>query len=151
MTISVAPGNKRRNLQNPRLASANMLYSSEDVIKLYEISRNTLTNWISDGLQFIAAEPRLFLGACLNEYHRQRRHKASQPLGHFETSCYACKQRHSLIEGELFVTPGRTDGLFKATRICPQTGKHANRYVTDEQLDEIYSLRQSNPGSQTPD
>jgi hypothetical protein len=151
MTTSVASGNKRRNLQSPRLASANMLYSSEEVIKLYEISRNTLTNWISDGLQFIAAEPRLFLGACLNEYHRQRRHRASQPLGRFETSCYACKQRHSLIEGELVVVPGKTAGLFKVARLCPQTGKHANRYVTGEQLDEIYGLRQSNPGSQTPD
>lgn len=43
MNVYDFPPKKRRNLQSERKAKCHQLYSSDDVIKLYEISRNTLT------------------------------------------------------------------------------------------------------------
>ncbi len=49
MNASVADRKKRRNLQSASQAKIHQLYSGDDVIKLYGISRNTLTNWIGGG------------------------------------------------------------------------------------------------------
>ena len=73
MNMPASPRNKRRNLQSSCKANMHQLYSSDDVIKLYDISRNTLTNWIADGLPFIAAGIRLFRGKELNAFHARRK------------------------------------------------------------------------------
>lgn len=135
MTASLSAKKKRRNLQSPRLARVHQLYSGEDVIKLYEISRNTLTNWIGEGFQFVAAEPRLFRGADLNVFHGLMSAKArGQPLGPFAARCLGCKRAHSLTEGEISVAPGRSEGVFKGSRRCPDTSVQANRYVSSDEL-----------------
>lgn len=152
MTAASAPGKKRRNLQSDRKARIHQLYSSDDVIKLYEISRNTLTNWVAGGLSFIDAEPRLFRGSELNAFHSRRREKAAgAPLGQFLVNCFACKRSHSLLEGEISISPGRTGGIFRVSRTCPDTGARANRFVCSEELETLQQIREANPGLQTPD
>lgn len=152
MTAANAPRKKRRNLQSDRRARLHQLYSNDDVIKLYEISRNTLTNWIADGLSFIDAEPRLFRGSDLNAFHGRRRVKAAgEPLGLFLVNCFGCKRSHSLLEGEISISPGRTEGVFRASLTCPDTGARANRYVCSEEVEAIQRLRETNPGRETRD
>ncbi|MBB3542432.1 helix-turn-helix domain-containing protein [Rhizobium sp. BK399] len=152
MTVASALRKKRRNLQSDRKANLHQLYSSDDVIKLYEISRNTLTNWIADGLPFIDAGSRLFRGSDLNAFHSRRRLKAAgEPLGRFLVNCFGCKRSHSLLEGDVSVSPGRTDGIFRVSKICPDTGVRANRFVCREELDTLQRLRETDPGSKTPD
>lgn len=146
------PRKKRRNLQSNRKARHHQLYSSDDVIKLYEISRNTLTNWIADGLPFIDAQWRLFRGLDLNAFHSRRREKAvGEPLGRFLVKCFGCKRSHSLLEGDVSVFPGRTDGIFRVSKTCPETGVMANRFVCSEELEALQRLCETNPGSETPD
>jgi hypothetical protein len=152
MTAASVPQKKRRNLQSNRKARLHQLYSSDDVIKLYEISRNTLTNWIADGLIFIEAEPRLFRGSDLNSFHSRRREKAAgEPLGRFLVNCFGCKRSHSLLEGEISVSPGRTEGVFRVSRTCPDTGVRANRFVCNEEWETLQRFRETNPGGETPD
>lgn len=152
MTAASAPRRKRRNLQSERKARIHQLYSSDDVIKLYQISRNTLTNWIADGLALIDAEPRLFRGSDLNAFHSRRREKAAgQPLGQFRANCFACKRSHSLLEGEISISPGRTGEIFRVSRTCPDTGARANRFVCRKELETLQRHREANPGLQTPD
>ncbi len=109
MSAPITSRKKRRNLQSDRKAKCHQLYSSDDVIKLYEISRNTLTNWIAKGLPFVDAEMRLFRGKDLNAFHTRRRERASgAPLAPFMANCFGCKGSHSLIDGDISIDPGRT-------------------------------------------
>ncbi|MBB3315517.1 hypothetical protein FHT77_001359 [Rhizobium sp. BK181] len=152
MTAASAPRKNRRILQSDRKARLHQLYSSDDVIKLYEISRNTLTNWIADGLPFIDAGLRLFRGSDLNAFHSRRRLKAAgEPLGRFLVNCFGCKRSHSLLEGHVSVSPGRTDRIFRVSKTCPDTGVRANRFVCREELETLQRHRETDPGSKTPD
>jgi hypothetical protein len=152
MNVYDFPPKKRRNLQSERKAKCHQLYSSDDVIKLYEISRNTLTNWIAEGLPFVDGEVRLFHGKDLNAFHARRREKASgAPLAPFMVNCFGCKGSHSLIDGEISIGPGRTLGVYRASITCPDTGVTANRYVCSEQVETIRKLREANPGRETRD
>lgn len=152
MNAVSASRKKRRNLQSDRKARLHQLYSSDDVIKLYDISRNTLTNWIADGLGFINADQRLFRGFDLNAFHKQRRVKATgAALGPFAARCFGCKRSHSLLSGDIVISPGRTPELFRVSKICPDTGVPANRYVCAEELEALQGLRATNLGRKTPD
>lgn len=152
MSAPITSRKKRRNLQSDRKAKCHQLYSSDDVIKLYEISRNTLTNWIAKGLPFVDAEMRLFRGKDLNAFHTRRRERASgAPLAPFMANCFGCKGSHSLIDGKISIDPGRTPGMFRASVRCPDTGVPANRYVCSEEVDTIRKLREANPGRETRD
>lgn len=152
MTAATSPRKKRRNLQSNRKARLHQLYSSDDVIKLYEISRNTLTNWIAGGLGFIEAEQRLFRGSELNAFHNRRRVKAAgECLGLFSARCFGCKRSHSMLAGEISVSPGRTPGLFRVSKICPDTGVWANRFFGREDLETLHRFRETSLGSETPD
>lgn len=152
MSALITPRKKRRNLQSDRKARCHQLYSNDDVIKLYEISRNTLTNWIAEGLPFADAEIRLFRGKDLNDFHARRRKRASgPPLGPFMANCFGCKGTHSLIDGDISIHPGRTPGMFRASVTCPHTGVPANKYVCSEEMDTIRKRREANPGCETRD
>lgn len=152
MSAPITPRKKRRNLQSDRKAKCHQLYSSDDVIKLYEISRNTLTNWISDGLSFIDSDVRLFRGKDLNAFHARRRERASgAPLAPFMANCFGCKGSHSLLDGDISIDPGRTPGMFRASVTCRHTGVPANRYVCSEEVATIWKLREANPGRETRD
>ena len=152
MSAPITPRKKRRNLQSDRKARCHQLYSSDDVIKLYEISRNTLTNWIAEGLPFADAEMRLFRGKDLNAFHARRRKGASgPPLAPFMANCFGCKGTHSLIDGDISIHPGRTPGMFRASVTCPHTRVPANKYVCSEEIDTIRKLREANPGCETRD
>lgn len=152
MKVSPAHKKKRRNRQSDRCAKVHQLYSSDDVIKLYEISRNTLTNWIGDGLPFINAEPRLFRGSDLNAFHGRRnaKNKAQLP-GPFAARCFGCKRTHALTDGDILVVAGRSTGVFRVSRLCPDTGKQANRYISSGELEALKKARETNTGSKTPD
>lgn len=152
MNGSQFPSKKRCNLQSDKKAKTHQLYSGDDVIKLYEISRNTLTNWIADGLPFLDTGVRLFRGKDLNAFHARRRKRASgAPLGPFMANCFHCKRYHSLIEGEISIFPGRTQGVFRASITCPDSGNTANRYLSSEEVETIQRLREANPGRETRD
>lgn len=152
MTVASVLRKKRRNLQSDRKARLHQLYSSDDVIKLYEISRNTLTNWVAEGLPFVNANPRLFRGSDLNAFHAARKKKNSDQLrGKFWVNCFGCKGSHSLLGGEISIVSGRTDGVFRVYKICPDTGVRANKYVCSGELQTLHEHRATNPGSETPD
>lgn len=64
------------------------VYSVEEVMRLYSVSRNTISNWISAGLQPSACgTPQLFHGAELGRFHIARR-----TLRSGEFKCFGCKE-----------------------------------------------------------
>ncbi|MDI7862840.1 helix-turn-helix domain-containing protein [Rhizobiaceae bacterium n13] len=142
---------RRRNLQNARLARTNWLYRPEDVVELYGICRNTLTNWVKTGLVRLEHEGRhLFRGDDLNAFHRQRREDAKRPCEFYEVHCFACKCKHSLLQVN-FETQLTRFGDVRLAIECPDRGKPTAKRVTREQLERIVAMRESSPKTKTPD
>ena len=71
---------------------ANTVYSVEDVMRLYDVCRNTLSNWVSSGLRPIdTRQPQLFRGADLLQFQADRRARTSLQLRSGEFKCLGCK------------------------------------------------------------
>lgn len=152
MSSPVSPRKKRRNAQSDKKAKLHQLYADDDVVKLYEVCRNTLINWVAAGLPFINAKPRLFRGADLNAFHRKRRATLiGKPLGPHEARCLGCKGHHSLLDGEIDVSAAGSRGTFSVSVACPETGSRAYRWINREELETLERLRETNPGPKTPD
>lgn len=145
-----AKGRKRKNLKDPRIARAHWFYTFEDVKALYGVSGNTLRSWMSNGLEVIEAEKRLFLGRRLNEFHARRRKQAKRPCSFGEIYCVCCKQKHSLISVSFSI---EWSGKFKTAISvkCPETGKRARSFVSESDLERLRELRNSKSSAEIPD
>lgn len=152
MSSPVSAKKKRRNAQSDQKAKLHWLYADDDVIKLYDVCRNTLINWVAAGLPFINAKQRLFRGADLNAFHRKRRAKLiGEPLGLHEAKCFGCKRHHSLLEGVIDISAAGDKGNFSVSVACRETGSRAYRWMNRQEMETLERLRQTNPGPKTPD
>ncbi|MTI05506.1 hypothetical protein E1180_08245, partial [Roseibium denhamense] len=111
---------KRQTLKSARLARAHWLYSIEDVIALYLVSRQTVRNWMRYGLKAIEAQKTLFLGQDLNEFHARRRKEVKVPCSFEEIYCVCCKQKHSFLI-EPFTVEQRGKFRTLVSIQCPET------------------------------
>ncbi|TGD61191.1 helix-turn-helix domain-containing protein [Tabrizicola sp. WMC-M-20] len=101
---------------------ANWVYSVEEVMTLYNISRNTVSNWINTGLCPIDQKrPQLFRGAELARFHEDRRARSKRTLRPGEFKCLGCKAAvYPNIETlRLFALP---QCKFSAWAECPDCG-----------------------------
>jgi len=148
--MSAIPKNKRKNLQSAKTARKNLLYSSDQVIELYKICPNTLSNWVKAGLRPICTNPkRLFKGEDLNAFHKSRRAEAKVKLGQFEVYCVACKCIHSLLDDPIYVWMKKKAVLVAVG--CPTNQTFAPRFLTHNNYQALCVLRGDNPSAETPD
>jgi hypothetical protein len=84
-------------IYHPRKAKQDWIYNRAEVMELYNVTRNTVTNWIDEGLVTVSGPPVLFRGEDLNAFHQERHARARRncPPGHF--LCFHCKKVLSLI------------------------------------------------------
>jgi hypothetical protein len=142
---------RRRNLHSERLAKVNHFYSPDEVQALYGVCRNTVGNWLKSGLRCFEKDGRrLFRGDQLNDFHRVRRDRSKSPCGPYEIHCVSCGGKHSLLEGDLTVHPGRT-GLVRLSLACSEGRGRASRWMTKEQWAVIKDAAEHNPNGTTPD
>lgn len=88
------------------------VYSVEELIRLYSVNANTVSNWVSDGLTSSdQRKPYLFQGAELQRFHKERRLRTSSKLLPGQFFCFGCKAR---------VFPD----IHVVTDVCPENGKH---------------------------
>jgi hypothetical protein len=117
-----------------RRARSHMLYTSAEVMRLYGISRNTLTNWIRQGLAFVGPPSkaavtkrcvRLFRGEDLNAFHDKRRAEAKRPSVADQLYCLPCHAHKSLKgrEVELESVSGIAGQLFWVCPDCRRAAK----------------------------
>jgi hypothetical protein len=77
---------------NPRLAKVHRNYSVEEIARLFGIHKNTVRNWLKQGLQAIDHQrPMLILGRELSRFLHERRQKAKQSCGPGRIYCIACR------------------------------------------------------------
>ncbi|WP_193139001.1 hypothetical protein [Meridianimarinicoccus sp. MJW13] len=73
-------------------AKVHRVYAVDEVLKLYGICRNTLSNWVSCGLvPSPGAGPQIFRGAELNRFHTARRARGRRQLRMGQFFCLRCK------------------------------------------------------------
>ncbi|MEM6899232.1 MAG: site-specific integrase [Pseudomonadota bacterium] len=68
------------------------VYSVDELMALFAVSRNTVTNWINNGLRSSNdARPYVFRGAVVKRFHEERRARYSIRLRAGEFKCLCCK------------------------------------------------------------
>ncbi len=68
------------------------VYSVEDLMRLYSVSANTVSNWVQDRLvPSDAQKPYIFQGAAVQRFHKQRRAQSAAKLRPGQFLCFGCK------------------------------------------------------------
>lgn len=124
---------------NPRKAKSHRVYCDSDVRTLYDVSRNTIQNWIKAGLRPIEGlRQRLFTGAELNRFHAERAAAARRrPVGS-EIYCIACGNQQAMSGRQVWLST--LSGV--AGRLlwrCPCCGGEASISVGSETLSRLAS------------
>src|SRR5262245_66425662 len=77
---------------NPRLVKIHRNYSVEDISRLFSVHKNTVRNWLQQGLTTIDdRRPTLVLGSELSRFLRERRQSTKQTCGPGRIFCIACR------------------------------------------------------------
>jgi len=77
---------------NPRLVKVHRNYSVEEIARLFGLHKNTVRNWLRQGLAAIDDQrPTLILGRELSRFLQDRRQKAKQVCGPGRIFCIACR------------------------------------------------------------
>lgn len=107
------------------------VYEIEDVLELFDISRNTLSNWVTNGLRPSAGKWRqIFQGAELIRYHNARRQSVSVTLRPGQFYCLGCKAPTPVLDQ---TTKSNLEGLAVALAgaQCPTCGKTVRKFQHD--------------------
>jgi hypothetical protein len=122
---------------NPRLAKIHRNYSVEDVSRLFSVHKNTVRNWLNQGLEAIDDQrPILILGAELVRFLKQRRINAKQKCGPGRFYCLPC--RAPKIPAGNFADCIQTSvGAGSLCGICPDCNRLMYRRVNLQELNAV--------------
>ena len=77
---------------NPRLVKVHRNYSVEEIARLFRLHKNTVRNWLRQGLTLVdERRPLLILGRELSRFLQERRQNAKQVCGPGRLFCVACR------------------------------------------------------------
>jgi hypothetical protein len=141
-TLTLAKPRKKRKpskIFHSCMAKQDWTYDTEGVMALYRVTRNTVANWIREGLVTIPGHPVLFRGADLNAFHQARRSGArlNLPPGYF--LCFHCKKVSSL-KGETAEVHWRGEHTATLGWSCPACGKPNGTYQSRSQVQKLAEL-----------
>jgi hypothetical protein len=122
---------------NPRLVKVHRNYSVEDVARLFGLHKNTVRNWLKQGLPAIDdRRPMLILGRELSRFLHERRQKAKQSCGPGRIYCIACRAP-KLPAGKMAecIPTGPHAGNLRG--ICPDCDRLIYRRVNLAKIDAI--------------
>lgn len=104
---------------HPRKAKQDWTYSRAAVMGLYGVTRNTVINWMKEGLVTVPGHPVLFRGEDLNAFHEARRAGARRNCSPGEFLCFHCKKVSSL-KGEAAEVHWHSDHTCTLRWSCPR-------------------------------
>ena len=91
---------------NPNRAKVNRSYTIAEVARLFGVHKQTVRNWLRDGLQSLSEKrPILILGRVLREFLTARRQQARRPCGVGHLYCVRCRAPQSPAGGMLDYLP----------------------------------------------
>jgi len=121
---------------NPRLAKINRCYLVEEIAELYGVHKNTVNNWLKQGLQDCGAGfPRLIRGKDLREFLENRRRNNKRPCKPGEIYCVGC--RHPVIPVNNFAYLDVSEaGRASISGQCPNCSNRIFRKVSLPKIDQ---------------
>ena len=122
---------------NPKLAKIHRSYSVEDVSRLFKIHKNTVRNWLRQGLTAIDDQrPTVIRGLELRRFLTDRRASAKQTCGSGRIYCLPCRAP-KVPAGNMAecITLGETIGTLRG--ICPDCDRMIYRRVNPQKLNAV--------------
>lgn len=122
---------------NYRLVKIHRSYAVEEVADLFSIHKNTVRNWLKNGLALVDSKrPLLILGNDLVEFLIKRRTEYKQTCKPGELYCVRCRVPRLAAEGMADYSPinEKTGNL---VAICPVCAAIMNRRVSLAKIGEI--------------
>jgi hypothetical protein len=122
---------------NPRRAKIHRSYSVEEVSRLFAIHKNTVRNWLQQGLVAIDGQrPTIILGVELRRFLSARRTSARQTCGAGRIFCLPCRAP-KVPAGNMAdcIVVTETNGSLRG--ICPDCDRMIYRRVNPKKLDAI--------------
>ena len=128
----------RKKHPNPCLAKKHRNYTVEEVAILYGKHKNTVRNWVKDGLPTIddKQRPMLILGHDLRTFLKARREKNKRPCKPGELYCVRCRLPKFPAGGMVDCTPV-TENIGNLTAICPDCDSIMNQRVSLARIEEV--------------
>jgi Helix-turn-helix domain len=122
---------------NPRLAKIHRNYSVDDVSRLLNIHKNTVRNWLRQGLEPIDDQrPTLIRGQELRRFLADRRSRSRQTCGPGRIYCLPCRGP-KIPAGQIAdcIRTGDTTGALQG--ICPDCNRMIFRRVNPQRLNVV--------------
>lgn len=119
------------------------VYSVDDVMALYKVCRNTVSNWVASGLDpSDRGQPYVFRGADLIRFHQVcAPKKQSLPPGAFQ--CLRCKARVAPTLSTIRIAPQKP-GVFVANATCPNCAASMTKLLGETEYDKLRSALETN-------
>jgi hypothetical protein len=122
---------------NPRLVKIHRNYTVEEIARLFAIHKNTVRNWLRQGLTAIDdRRPTLVLGQELSRFLRERRQKAKQRCGPGRIFCVACREP-KLPAGRMAECISTSPTAGNLCGICPDCDRLIYRRVNLMKIDAV--------------
>jgi hypothetical protein len=122
---------------NPRLAKIHHSYLVEEVSRLFKIHKNTVRNWLRQGLTAIDRQrPTVIRGVELRRFLIDRRARARQKCGPGRIFCLPCRAP-KVPAGNMAecIALSETTGILQG--ICPDCDRMIYRRVNPQKLDVV--------------
>lgn len=122
---------------NPRLAKSHRSYAVEDIAHLYGIHKNTVRNWLKEGLRTVDNQrPALVKGIELRRFLVERRERTKQTCGPGRIYCLPCRAPKAPAGGMAECVIARdTAGTLQG--ICPDCGRMIYRRINPQMLASV--------------
>lgn len=116
------------------MAKSLRCYTIADAAVLYGVHRQTVRNWLANGLSPIdSGRPILIHGTALNQFHKERRETSKQVCGEGELWCLGCREPRRPAAGMADFVP-MTDKIGMLSAICPVCEGMMNQRVNARRL-----------------
>lgn len=129
---------------NVQKVKKNRVYSVDDLISLYGVSANTVSNWVRAGLRRSDDQrPYLFRGGAVAEFLKARRDRSMSQLNPGEFKCFGCK-------AAVFPRPysvsiwEQGNKTTRAMAYCSECSRVVSKFVSAQDLEVIDQLRNQN-------
>jgi hypothetical protein len=119
---------------NPRLAKIHRCYSVDDVSRLFQIHKNTVRNWLRQGLVAIDEQrPTLVRGREIARFLTERRARSKQACGPGRIYCLPCRGP-KVPAGKIAECVASSDTVGSLQGICPDCNRIIYRRVNPQKL-----------------
>ncbi len=125
-----------KRLPNLRLAKIHRNYTTEEIANLYNVHKNTVSNWIKQGLPVCSIKrPFLIMGRDLRVFLEAKRVKNKRPCKPDEIYCIRCRAPKKPA-ADLVEYKATTTTLGNLVAICPDCESIMNRRINLAKLNQ---------------